>query len=99
MGPLAAIVPFLVGTSAAASVPAAAAAAVLSTAVIVDALHDSRDCGGYWDVVRIWIPAVTERVWCRSCYTEYTDLGPGCWKEVVVRPGYYEDRRVWVNRR
>jgi hypothetical protein len=62
-------------------------------------VQDSRDCGGYWDVERVWIPAVTERVWCRSCYTEYTDLGPGCWKEVVVRPGYYEDRRFWVNRR
>jgi len=72
---------------------------VIGTACIVDALYDSRSCGGYWNVERVWIPAVTERVWCRSCYTEYTDLGPSCWKEVVVRPGYYEDRRVWIMNR
>jgi len=75
------------------------AAALFGTVAAVDALYGSRACGGYWHVERVWIPPVTERTWCRSCYTEYTDLGPGCWQEVVVRPGYYENRRVWVTSR
>ena len=53
---------------------------------------------GDWEVRRVWIPPVYERVWNPGHYNHKGRWVPGRWIEVVKAPGYWSERRVWVGR-
>jgi hypothetical protein len=50
---------------------------------------------GHWGVRRTWIPEQQQEVWI------YGHFENGTWvnghSEVRVYPGYFEERRVWIN--
>lgn len=52
---------------------------------------------GHWEILREWIPEREERVWVSGHYEN------GHWvkghHEVRIHPGYYEERKVWVEDR
>jgi hypothetical protein len=52
---------------------------------------------GHWEVTQEWIPETRERIWVPDHHEG------GYWVkghyEVRVYPGYYEERRVWVEGR
>jgi hypothetical protein len=49
---------------------------------------------GRWEAQRVWVPERRETVWVPSYYINgYLARGH---YEVRIYPGYYEDRRIWV---
>ena len=60
--------------------------------------HDSLSAApaspGHWDLRRVWVPERRQEVWTWGHFEN------GYWvnghSEILVYPGYYEERRVWV---
>lgn len=53
---------------------------------------------GHWEVRRVWIPPIHERVWNPGHYNHKGRWVHGRWIEVVKEPGYWGEKRVWVRR-
>jgi hypothetical protein len=62
-------------------------------------LNDSQSAApaslGHWGVRRVWVPEQRQEVWVWGHFEN------GSWvnghSEVLVYPGYFEERRVWIN--
>lgn len=54
---------------------------------------------GHWEVRKIWIPPTYERVWNPGHYNRRGRWIPGQWIKIERNPGYWVDKRVWVEER
>jgi hypothetical protein len=54
---------------------------------------------GHWEVRKVWVPPVCERVWNPGHYDRNCRWVPGRWITVEKSPGYWAKKRVWVARR
>jgi hypothetical protein len=50
---------------------------------------------GHWEIVREWVPGISERVWVPGHYDRWGNWVKGHY-EVRQTPGGYLERRVWV---
>ena len=50
---------------------------------------------GHWELTREWVPGTWERVWVPEYYDRNGRLMGGHYEDRQT-PGYYEERRVWV---
>lgn len=51
---------------------------------------------GHWEVRKEWIPPTNKRVWNPGHYNRLGGWVTGQWIEIVDRPGYWTEVRVWV---
>jgi len=51
---------------------------------------------GYWETRKQWIPPAYKRYWNPGHYNRYGERVKGHWIEIVDRPGYWIENRVWV---
>ncbi|MEZ4549799.1 MAG: hypothetical protein R2874_04785 [Desulfobacterales bacterium] len=51
---------------------------------------------GYWEVRKIWVEPVCERVWNPGHYNRHSQWVPGQYVTIEKAPGYWEQHRVWV---
>ncbi len=51
---------------------------------------------GHWEVRKIWVEPVCERVWNPAHYNEYHRWVPGQYIILESEPGYWAQERVWV---
>lgn len=63
--------------------------------------HDScrRNCCGYWEVRKVWVPPVYERVWNPGHFNRRNEWVHGKWIRIEKESGYYRSERVWVSSR
>lgn len=52
---------------------------------------------GRWEIVRIWVAPVYEKVWNPAHYDERGVWIEGRYEDIRVSEGYYQERRVWVD--
>ena len=52
---------------------------------------------GNWETRKEWIPPAYKRVWNPGHYNRYGGWVKGHWIEIVDRPGYWIENRVWVS--
>ncbi len=50
---------------------------------------------GHWEIVREWVPGISERVWVPGHYDRWGNWVTGHY-EVHQTPGGYVERRAWV---
>jgi len=50
---------------------------------------------GHWEFTREWVPGTWERVWITGYHDRWGNRAAGHY-ENHQSPGYYVDRRVWV---
>ena len=51
---------------------------------------------GHWEIRKIWVPPVIERVWNPSHYNHRNEWIPGEWIEIERESGYWQEERIWV---
>ena len=51
---------------------------------------------GHWEVRKVWVPAVNERVWNPAHYDNYDEWIPGRWIMIERSPGHWQEQQVWV---
>ena len=51
---------------------------------------------GYWEVRAEWIPPIHKKVWNPGHYNRKGKWIEGAWIEIMVKPGYWTERKVWV---
>jgi hypothetical protein len=54
---------------------------------------------GHWEVTKVWVEPVYERVWNPAHYNRHGRWVPGHWMNVEKTPGYWKEERVWVSTR
>lgn len=54
---------------------------------------------GDWEMRKEWVPPTHKRVWNPGHYNRRGEWVAGQWLEIVDRPGYWTEVRVWVSRR
>jgi hypothetical protein len=54
---------------------------------------------GHWEIRKVWVPPVYEKVWNPGHYNRRGCWVPGKWIEIEKRPGYWDKERVWVAHR
>ncbi len=54
---------------------------------------------GHWEVQRVWVAPVHEKVWNPGHYDANQSWVPGSWINVVKEEGYWKEERVWVSSR
>ncbi len=53
---------------------------------------------GHWEVRKVWVPPVRERVWNPAHYDAYNRWVTGRYITIEKSPGYWQRERVWVSR-
>ena len=51
---------------------------------------------GHWEMRKEWVPHTYKRVWNPAHYNRRGEWVPGGWIEVMDKPGYWTETRVWV---
>ena len=51
---------------------------------------------GHWEIRRVWVEPTYRRVWNPGHYNRRHHWVPGRWIDIVDRPGYWDEQRVWV---
>ncbi len=51
---------------------------------------------GHWEVRQVWVPPTYRQVWNPGHYNQRNRWIPGRYIEMVDRPGYWDEKRVWV---
>jgi hypothetical protein len=51
---------------------------------------------GQWEIRKIWVEPVCERVWNPGHYNRHHQWVPGQYITIEKSPGYWEEKRVWV---
>lgn len=51
---------------------------------------------GHWEIRRVWVPPTYQRVWNPGHYNRRQHWVPGRWIEMVDRPGFWDEQKVWV---
>lgn len=54
---------------------------------------------GHWEMRKVWVPPVSERVWNPGHYSRHGHWVSGHWVTVERESGYWTKERVWVSRR
>ncbi len=57
------------------------------------------NCCGHWEVRKVWVPPVYERVWNPGHFNRRNEWVAGKWIRIEQDPGYYRTERVWVSSR
>lgn len=52
---------------------------------------------GHWEVRRVWVPAMREKVWNPGHY-DYGEWVPGHFIMIERTPGFWKQQEVWVAR-
>ena len=59
--------------------------------------HRYMESEGHWRIKRRWVPAEYEERWNPGHYNKRGRWVTGRYKRIVVREGYWRERRVWVS--
>ena len=51
---------------------------------------------GHWEVTKIWVAPVSEKVWNSGHYDYYHRWVAGRWMTIEKSPGFWKKERVWV---
>ncbi|NNF99135.1 MAG: hypothetical protein HKM93_07130 [Desulfobacteraceae bacterium] len=51
---------------------------------------------GHWEVRKVWVPPVCEKVWNPGHYNRRGHWVPGHWITVESAPGYWKKERIWI---
>lgn len=51
---------------------------------------------GHWEVTKVWVAPVREKVWNPGHYNRYHRWVAGRWMTVEKSPGFWKKERVWV---
>ena len=54
---------------------------------------------GHWEMRKVWVPPVHERVWNPGHYNRRGNWVSGRWITIEKESGYWSKERVWVSRR
>ncbi|MDM8514586.1 hypothetical protein QUF76_00170 [Desulfobacterales bacterium HSG16] len=54
---------------------------------------------GHWEVRKVWVAPVHERVWNPAHYNRRNEWVKGSWISVEQQPGYWKKDRVWISYR
>ncbi len=57
-----------------------------------------RSCG-HWEVQKVWVEPVYQRVWNPGHYDAHQNWVPGHYIKIEKQPGYWKEERVWVTTR
>ncbi len=61
-----------------------------------DEYYRDQEHKGYWSVERVWVPPLYRQEWHPGHYGRGGYWVPGGYARILVRDGYWENRRVWV---
>ncbi|MBF0413879.1 MAG: hypothetical protein HQK70_14380 [Desulfamplus sp.] len=61
-----------------------------------DEYYRDEEHKGYWSVERVWVPPLYRQQWYPGHYSRRGYWVTGGYARILVRDGYWENRRVWV---
>ncbi|MDM8514566.1 hypothetical protein QUF76_00070 [Desulfobacterales bacterium HSG16] len=62
-------------------------------------VRHERPKNGHWEVRKVWVAPVHERVWNPSHYNRRNEWVEGSWINIEQQPGYWKEDRVWISYR
>ena len=62
-------------------------------------IHRYRQIPGHWEIQKEWVPTTYKRVWNPAHYDRYREWIEGHWMKIVDQPGYWVEKKVWVQYR
>ena len=51
---------------------------------------------GHWEIHKEWVPPTYKQVWNPGHYDPHGRWVEGHWMDIVDKPGYWTEKRVWV---
>ena len=54
---------------------------------------------GHWDTQKKWVPAQYKKVWNPGHYDRRGRWVRGHWTQLLIKPGYWVEEKVWVSYR